>query len=706
MNVELLDKLEQEYPAYKVEIQKALDFCKNVCNSDQDLDYILTCADLVSTYKLDIHSIVATMLVKTVLINNENLERIKENFDEETFNLVSQISKLSKIDTENKSVEAENIRTMFVALAKDIRVIIIKLAYVVVDLRQKNQNNVGYYSNLYSEAKEIYAPLAGRLGLAKIKVELEDSCLKYYNPQIYKYLENNAELKSKDRLIQIEITKRNLQKILDELNIKGEIMGRQKHFASIYKKMQNKAVTLAQIYDLVAVRIIVQTVDECYTILGKIHTLYKPMNGRFKDYIASPKPNGYQSLHTTVVAENGKPIEIQIRTYEMHQVAEYGVAAHWMYKEHRTQTTDLDQKLGWVRRIMEQDKDLPAEDFVESLKLDLYSGEIFVQTPKGKVVELPEGSTIIDFAYSIHSDVGNRCIGAKVNDKMVPIYSTLSNGDVVEIITSTQLNKGPSRDWLNHTKTNSAKSKINAFFKKEMKEDNIKSGKEMLEQSAKLRGFDLSKIMDEDSIDSTLRRFNFLSVDDMYASIGYGGVSTLQILNRFQAVYSEKNQTSQNTMPKVISNKDDTTKSVILVRGERGILTRFAGCCTPIPGDDIIGFISHGKGITIHRKDCSEIRTAPEERLIEADWGSASDTISFNVNLKIVIASSTGMELLPKFSQLFTSYKISLLKMDMTKNASSNTEVNVQLNVPNKNVLIDLMKDIKKLQDVVDVYRL
>lgn len=683
------------------QVEKVYNFLINSCYPSTDLQFVSFATLGLMEYKLDQSTTSACLLLKGYVDKLFDDNKILELTNEETLKLLKSVAAIEKIDTENREVEAENIRKMMFALAKDLRVIIIKLNYILQTLKENDKSNISYFNNLISETNDIYAPLAGRLGLSKIKVELEDLVLKYNHPDIYKQFLANVDLKAKEREEQITLTINRLTEMLNELGIQGQIMGRKKHFASIYKKLKNH--TMSEIYDLVAVRILVDNIDECYTILGKIHTIYKPMTNRFKDYIALPKPNGYQSLHTTVVADNGKPLEIQIRTHDMHKVAEFGVAAHWMYKEKRIKSTTLDEKLGWVRQLMEKSKEIKAEEFVESLKVDLYSGEIFVQTPKGKVLEFPEGSTIIDFAYAIHSDIGNNCIGGKVNGKMVPIYSELSNGDVVEIITSPQP-KGPSRDWLKHTKTSSAKDKINTYFRKEMKEENIKKGKSMLEQTIKNKGEIVSRLLNNDAIASVCKKYNFFNEDDLFASIGYGGVTSIQVFNKLLYEYKSNNPTTEikDIIKPVINTSKKNRDNAILVRGEKGLMSRFAGCCNPIPGDEIVGFVSHGRGITIHRADCSQLKYIQSERLIDAIW---SDEVSALFNASIRIVANDKTKFLTKLTPLLAEMKINLQKLDITS-MTDKVNIHILVTINKKEDLGVFIKELKRIPSVEDVYRI
>lgn len=699
MNSTLLKKVRETF-GENSEVEKVYYFLTEQNYPNNDLQFVSSATLGLMEYKLDQSTTCACLLLKAYVDKLFDDNKILEITNEETLKLLQAVATIEKIDTENREVEAENIRKMMFALAKDLRVIIVKLNYILQTLKSNDKSNITYYNKLISETNDIYAPLAGRLGLSKIKVELEDLVLKHNHPDIYKQFLANVDLKAKEREEQIALTIKRLTDMLEELGIKGQIMGRKKHFASIYKKLKNH--TMSEIYDLVAVRILVDNIDECYTILGKIHTIYKPMTNRFKDYIALPKPNGYQSLHTTVVADNGKPLEIQIRTHDMHKVAEFGIAAHWMYKEKRIKSTTLDEKLGWVRQLMEKSKEIKAEEFVESLKVDLYSGEIFVQTPKGKVLEFPEGATIIDFAYAIHSDIGNNCIGGKVNGKMVPIYSELSNGDVVEIITSPQP-KGPSRDWLKHTKTSSAKDKINTYFRKEMKDENIKKGKSMLEQTIKNKGEIVSRLINSDAILNVCKKYNFFNEDDLFASIGYGGITSLQVFNKLLYEYKSNNPTTEikDIIKPVINTSKKNRDNAILVRGEKGLMSRFAGCCNPIPGDEIVGFVSHGRGITIHRADCNQLKYIPSERLIDAIW---SDDVSALFNASLRIVSNDKTKFLTKLTPLLAEMKINLQKLDITV-VGDKVNVHILVTISKKEDLGVFIKELKRIPSVEDVFR-
>ena len=549
--------------------------------------------------------------------------QLSHDYGEDVLNFLHSLKKLIEIDYQNEEEEAENIRKMFFALAKDIRVIIVKLCFILAELKYLSKTkNKELLSHKAKQTLELFAPLASRLGLSNLKSELEDLAFKSLYPKKYNEIQDEVNKRYIEREKTVENLKAEVKKYLSELSINGEVMGRKKHIYSIYKKLKEKNGNLDKIYDLVAVRAIVESVEDCYALLGKINSSVLPLQNRFKDYIAIPKSNGYQSLHTTVMFEN-VPVEIQIRTKEMHRNAEFGVAAHWIYKEKRSKLDSLDQRLGWIREIMEKEKQMSSQEIIDSLKVDIYDGEIFVQTPKGKVIHLPEKASSIDFAYAIHSDVGNKCVGAKVNGKMVPITKTLENGDIVEIITNPN-SKGPSRDWLKIVKTNGAKNKILSFFRKEMKEENIRSGKAMFEQAIKNLGYSVSKLTEKKYLDMLIDKSGFFTLDELFASIGYGSSSAKIYAGKLVHIYSSilKEQTKKERVEvrEEILETYNPSENTIDVHGESNLMIKFAKCCCPIEGDDIVGFISHGQGIVVHRKQCPNLSFFDKDRLIEVNW--------------------------------------------------------------------------------------
>ena len=564
---------------------------------------------------------------------------IEQTYGEETLAFLHGLKKLIEISYTNEQEEAENIRQMFFALAKDVRVILVKICFVLAEIK--------LYSSVFAEEKietknfnekalktqneltatekakqilDLFAPLAARLGLSSVKSELEDIAFEMLHPQEFIEIKREVNKRYLAREKTVEDLKHQIKIFMHELGLSGEIMGRKKHIYSISKKLKEKGGDLDKIYDLVAVRAILNTVADCYALLGKINENFMPLQNRFKDYISIPKSNGYQSLHTTIMFES-VPVEIQIRTQEMHRMAEFGVAAHWMYKEKRNKQDSLDERLGWVREIMENEKYMSSEDLINSLRVDIYDGEIFVQSPKGKVLHMPENSTPIDFAYLIHSEVGNQCVGAKVNGKMQPLTKPLSNGDIVEIITSPN-SRGPSRDWLKVIKTQQAKSKILAFFRKEMKEENIKNGKIIFEAAIKNLGYSVSKVTEKKYIQVLLDKFNFSELDELLASIGHGAYSAKMLAGRLIQIYQAdiKKQQEKLQTQHIESVEYKPSDNKIDVKGINNLMVKFAKCCCPIEGDEIIGFISQGRGIIVHRKQCPNVSFFDKDRLIDVEW--------------------------------------------------------------------------------------
>lgn len=622
-----------------------------------DFDRISEILDFIIELKLDKSAVIGFLIYQLHKIDKASAESLQNQLTSDEKVIYSGFKSLKDMRYLTKAEEADDIRRLFIGLGKDLRVVVIKLAGILYDVKHLQTPLSKIDADFVSNVKEVFAPLAERLGLSEMKSVMEDYCFKYQNPEMYNSLIESLEKTREENEKQIEITTKRLRAILHELGIKGEIQARQKHVSSIFRKLKMKNVTLAQIYDLIAMRVLVRTVEECYSVFGKIHGIYKPIQGRVKDYISNPKPNGYQTLHTTVIVENQRPLEIQIRTYQMHKNCEYGIAAHWMYKDGTEKMAKLDKKISWFRNIMEKAQVMQPEDFVETLKTDLYTGEIFVQTPKGKVLELPVGSSVIDFAYAIHSDVGNHCVGGKINNIMRPIYTELKNGDVVEIITNPN-SKGPSRDWLNHVKTSSARSKIKSFFKNEMKEENIGYGKTMLEEAAKARQFSVSQLLEEKYIQDILSKYTMQSMDELYAAMGSGSISATQAVGRFVALYLRDHEIASKKGEKI---KLKTSKSGVVVDGATGLLVRYAGCCQPMSGDEIIGYISQGKGVTIHKKDCPNLKYLDSERLIDVDWEGDAKT-EFYAEIKLVAEKSPNV--LNKITSNLSTSKVVLRKFE------------------------------------------
>lgn len=675
--------------------EKEKKLVENCLSEDMNLDRLNIVIDTMIEYHIQEEVLVAYVLFQCFKIDETKANEFVGDLSKSQEKLYEIFKILRDVRVFSKNGEAEDIRRMFVAICQDVRVVIVKFATILYDLKLIKNPMSEEDRTFVQMVSDIFAPLAERLGLSMFKSAFEDYCFELLEPKAYEELKNNALMKTEDNQKQIEITRKKLQQILDEIGVKGEIQSRQKHFYSVYKKLVKKNITLGKVYDLVAMRVLVPTVEDCYAVLGKIHSIYKPIQGRVKDYIANPKPNGYQSLHTTIVADNNRPLEIQIRTFEMHKHSEYGIAAHWIYKERRGQNK-FDQKMSWFRQMLENSNELSSEEFLETLKVDLYGEAIVVQTPKGKILEFPLGATVIDFAYAIHSEVGNTCVGAKINGKIVPITTELSNGDVVEILTN-QNSKGPSRDWLLHVKTSSARSKIRAFFKSELKDENIRIGKAILEQAVKTRNLNISKILKEEYLLEIAKSMMIEELDGLYAEIGAGSLSANNVVGRLVNLYNkEKTLELKENKITVKRNKDG-----ILVDGDSGLLVRYAGCCTPVTGDEIIGYISRGKGVTIHRKGCQNLKYLEPERLIKAEWQDSlvSDFIAVikvladNTNAVVNSLNNAARDLKTK------------LKGFGYREIKGELVFEIVIQISNKAELDKIMNSFEAIKDVRKVYR-
>lgn len=581
---------------------------------DYNLEKIDGFLKILTNLELSEDNKLAGLLYYGIHTNRISLDEIKNNYDETIYNTVSTLTKLDEINFNQQKEEAENLRKMFFAITKDIRIIMLKIAFVVAELRFPEE--IADLSSVTNSVFYLYAPLAARLGLSELKTELENSAFRLSEPDLYNQIQQEVDNRFHKRQPIVERLKELVSNCLKELKIDGKVYGRKKHIYSIYKKIQDKGID--NIYDLIAVRAIVKTVPECYALIGRLHSIVEPYKNRFKDYITHPKANGYQSIHSTVLFE-GFPVEIQIRTEEMHHYAEYGIAAHWLYKEKRNKQDNLDIRLAWLRQMMENES-TSIEDLAASLNQDIYNNVIFVQTPKGKVIYLPAGANSIDFAYAIHSEVGNKCVGAKVNGKMVPTNAELHTGDTVEIITNPN-SKGPSRDWLKICKTSEAKSKINSFFKKNMREETIKLGKTILENAIKEKGYSINKLTNDNNFEEIVQYYNLADVDEFYLNIGTGAISAKLIANKLAQAYKKQIQDQNKITPQSSSVTLATPKeNQIAVKGLNNILINFAKCCHPMHGDEIIGFVSAGRGIIIHRSICPNVSYFSSTRLIEASW--------------------------------------------------------------------------------------
>ena len=705
--MQVLEKIKQNYPNTEKDVLvKAYAYAENAHANQKRASgepyFIHPCAvaDILMDLGLDAATIAAALLHDVIEDTASTEEDIKREFGEEVLALVSGVTKLEKIVFKSQEdAEAENFRKIFVAMAKDVRVIIIKLADRLHNMRSLNFLSYERQQRMASETLDIYAPLAGRLGISQIKCELEDLCLKYLDPEAYEYLVYNISEKLSERKDFVAQIVQEIKDLMQGDGVDGEVFGRPKHFYSIYKKMKNKGKTLDQIYDLSAVRVVVKDVRACYTVLGEIHEKWKPIPGRIKDYIATPKPNKYQSLHTTVMTKYGQPFEIQIRTEEMHKIAEFGIAAHWKYTEGKTgENGDFENRLTWLREVMEWQGDLKdSREFIDALKTELYSHELLVFTPRGKVISLPPEATPVDFAYAIHSEVGNRCTGARVNSKIVPLSTTLEVGDVVEIITSPN-SKGPSRDWLKFIKSSSAKAKIKQFYKNELKEENIRIGQLKLEEEAKKRGFSLSNLLTTESFKRISERFSFGEMEEMYAAVGYGSISVNQILFKLIDHYRKETPLALD----VHTGGGGRNLGGVLVNGQAGMLVRFAGCCSPVPGDKIIGYTSRGRGVVIHREDCPNVKGVEKDRLLPAQWQIEAG-VKQRYNANIAIRATDQGAALSVLSFVVSDLKLSITAVNgrIDKSGDAVLEASISLtDIAEVDMLIKKMQADKRIYEV------
>lgn len=664
---------------------------------------------ILADLNMDTATIIAGLLHDVIEDTNNSYEKIEEEFGTEIADLIDGVTKLKMLKYKTKQEnQAENLRKMVLAMAKDIRVIIVKLADRLHNMRTLEYMTDEKKKEKALETLEIYAPLAHRLGISKIKWELEDLSLRYLDPDNYYDLVERVAKRRKERETYISDIMNTLELKLTEVEINGDISGRPKNFYSIYKKMVHQGKAFEQIFDLTAIRVLVDNVKDCYGVLGIVHTLWKPLPGRFKDYIAMPKPNMYQSLHTTVIGPKGEIFEVQIRTWEMHKTAEYGIAAHWKYKEGASKGDNFDTKLTWLRQLLEWQSDSnDPRDFMETLKIDFFTDEVFVFTPKGDVINLPEGSTPIDFAYRVHTAVGNKCVGAKVNSRIVPLNYKLQNGNIVEVITSA--NSGPSRDWLKIVKTNQAKSRIKQWFKLKDKDLNMARGKEILEREIKKLGYKPSEILKDEWIKNVSNKLSINSLEDLYVSLGYGNISLSQVIGKLKEYYNELFKISdekafieENIQKPQQARKPKPTQGV-LVKGVDNIKIRFSKCCNPVPGDEIIGFITQGRGVSIHRTDCPNIVSADGiERFIEVEWDIQKDS-SYNAEIQVTGTDRPG--LLAEIALKINDADIGLLSMNARTNKEKIVIINMTLEIKDVKQLSNLMVRIKKIKSIIDVYR-
>ncbi len=684
----------------------------------------LCVAIILAELELDKETIIAGILHDVVEDTILTVSELAEQFGEEVALLVDGVTKLTQLSYSKDKVEiqAENLRKMFLAMAKDIRVILIKLADRLHNMRTMQYQTPIKQIEKSRETMDIYAPIAQRLGISKIKIELDDLSLKYLEPEVYKDLAEKISSKKEEREEFIANVVKDVSEHIEQTGITAKIDGRIKHFFSIYKKMVNQNKTLEQIFDLFAVRILVDTVKDCYAALGVIHEMYKPIPGRFKDYIAMPKPNMYQSLHTTLIGPQGQPFEIQIRTFEMHRTAEFGIAAHWKYKESQdgkhTQDTE-EAKLTWLRQILEWQRDLSDnKEFLSLLKndLDLFSDSVYCFTPKGDVKNLPAGSNPVDFAYSIHSAVGNKMVGARVNGKLVTIDYVIQNGDRIEIITS-QNSKGPSRDWLNLVKSTQAKNKINQWFKTELKEDNIIRGKEMMVAYCKTKAIVLSDLLKPEFMEACMRKYGFRDWDSIYAAVGHGGLKEGQVVNKLQEEYTKKHRkeiTDEKVLDAIAEVRMDRpaivkSKGGIVVQGIHDVAVHFSKCCSPVPGDEIIGFVTRGRGVSVHRTDCINIINLSEEeraRLIDAEWDISEDKKGnelYTAEIKIYANNRNGVLL--DVSRIFTENKVDVTSMNVRTSKQGTATISVGFEIRGVEQLNAIVAKLRNVESVIDIER-
>lgn len=710
------------YEAHKDQVRKS---------GEPYIIHPLCVAIILADLELDKETIAAGLLHDVVEDTIMTDEEIEKEFGSDVALLVDGVTKLQQLqfsgDSEGKNadkleVQAENLRKMFLAMAKDIRVILIKLADRLHNMRTLKHMAPEKQQRIARETLDIYAPIAQRLGISKIKVELDDLSLKYLEPEVYYDLVDKIAIRKSEREKYIQNIVNEVGKHIENAGIKAQIDGRVKHFFSIYKKMKNQDKTIDQIYDLFAVRIIVGTVKDCYAALGVIHEMYKPIPGRFKDYIAMPKSNMYQSLHTTLIGTSGQPFEIQIRTYEMHKAAEYGIAAHWKYKEAsdgKKVEGQEEEKLVWLRQILEWQRDMSDNrEFMNLLKndLDLFSDSVYCFTPTGDVKNLPAGSTPIDFAYCIHSAVGNKMIGARVNGKLVTIDYVIRNGDRIEILTS-QNSKGPSRDWLNVVKSTQAKNKINQWFKNELKEDNIVKGKELIAAYCKAKAVNMLEIMKPEYMNAIMKKYGFKDWESVYAAVGHGGLKEGQIINKMQELYDKahkKAMTDAEVLAAVAESNfarpmTAKSKSGIVVKGIHDVAVRFSKCCSPVPGDEIIGFVTRGRGVSVHRTDCINIINMPEmerERLIDAEWQQSPEEVTgekYFAEIKIYANNRSG--LLADISHALTEKNIDILSMNTRTTKQGMATLSTSFEIRSREELNRIIDKIRTIDSVVDIER-
>ena len=726
--IEFLEKMKEFNPAYDLDfIGKAYDVANEMHagqirkSGEPYLVHPVCVAEILAELGMDEETIAAGLLHDVIEDTSYSKEDMIREFGEEVAALVDGVTKLGALKFESKEErQAENLRKMFLAMSKDIRVLIIKLSDRLHNLRTINYMTHEKIVEKCQETLDIYAPLAARLGIYTMKMELEDIALKFLEPEAYYDLAEQVSERKGEREDAINSVVEEIRGALNEIGIKHEIYGRSKHFYSIFKKMKYQHKNLDEIFDLMAVRIIVETVRDCYAVLGMVHSMWKPIPGRFKDYIAMPKPNMYQSLHTTVIGNYGKPFEIQIRTYEMHRIAEYGIAAHWKYKE-GIDSDKEEVKLSWLRQALEWQKDVKdPKEFMESLKMDLFSNQVFVFTPNGDVIELPAGATPLDFAFKIHTDVGCKCVGAKVNGKMVTIDHELENGNIIEIVTSANA-AGPSIDWLKIARSSSARNKIRQWLKKENRNDAVDKGKDLFTQYLRKKGFDPKVLLTNSYIGRAVKELHFKDAEDMYTQLSYGGNIQTKVAHLLQSFEDEKqhlaseeknksllddlNVISEKTSRRLEKKRADSETGVV-VEGVDNLMIRLAKCCTPVPGDEITGYITKGRGITVHRKDCDNIKTLPKEernRCIDVSWDPELLNKSFEGEICIIAKEQKGM--LSSISKVCEDNNVDIIGLNGRATKDETFRIDLILGISDRSQIEKLCRSFKSIPGIMEAYR-
>ncbi len=669
-------------------------------------DYIihpLNVAMILADMNMDTPTIIAGLLHDTIEDTDVTYDDIKTMFREEIADLVDGVTKLKKLSYKTKQEkQAENIRKMVLAMAKDIRVIIVKLADRLHNMRTLEYMTDAKKKEKALETLEIYAPIADRLGMSRIKWELEDSSLRYLDPENYYQLMDMVNKRRNEREDLINSIIDTLKENLDNVNIESDIHGRPKNFYSIYKKMKIKGKAFDEIYDLSAIRVLVEDIKDCYGTLGVVHTLWKPIPGRFKDYIAMPKPNNYQSLHTTVIDDNGETFEVQIRTYKMHQTAEYGIAAHWKYKSGATKSTSFDENLTWLRQLLEWQKDLnDPNDFIETLKIDFFADEVFVFTPNGDVINLPEGSTPIDFAYRIHSAIGNTCTGAKINGRIVPLDYVLKSGDIIEIITNS--NSGPSKDWLKIVKSNQAKKKIQQYFKVKDRDKNIERGRDSLEREAKKLGYKVNDILKEEWLEDIIGKLSISSLDDLYAGIGFGSITINQVFSKLTDIFKKVNKTGVPIINPVQHKPRKVSQDGIILKDIDNVKVRFAKCCNPVPGDDVVGYITIGRGVSVHRADCTNIKNMiNSDKIVDVYWDTEEGA---SYSTEIEVRAFDKKNVISDVASKINDMNLYMHSLNARVDKDKDLYLDIVVDIKSKEDLNKILGKIKKITNVIDAYR-